>query len=37
VNEAASPDYYPDNLARIVCVSPGLYQVNPQLFKETEK
>jgi hypothetical protein len=32
VNEAASPDYYEDNMARIACVSPGIYQPNPTLF-----
>lgn len=32
VNEAASPDFYEDNLAKIACVSPGIYQPNPELF-----
>jgi hypothetical protein len=34
VNDAASPDFYEDHVARIVCVSPGIYQVNPVLFVE---
>lgn len=33
VNEAASPDFYEDHVARIVCVRPGLYQPNPVLLK----
>lgn len=32
VNEAASPDYYEDNRAKIACVMPGVYQPNPALF-----
>jgi len=36
VNEAASPDYYEDNVARIACVMPGVYQPNPALFVEKE-
>lgn len=32
VNDAASPDYYEDHVARIVSVSPGIYQPNPVLF-----
>jgi len=34
VNDAASPEYYEDHKARIVCVTPGVYQPNPALFKE---
>jgi hypothetical protein len=33
VNEAASPDFYTDNVARIACVSIGVYQPNPELMK----
>ncbi|MBT0160695.1 hypothetical protein G4O51_12015 [Candidatus Bathyarchaeota archaeon A05DMB-2] len=33
VNEAASPDFYADNVAKIACVSPGIYQPNPKLFE----
>lgn len=32
VNEAASSDYYKDNVAKIACVSPGIYQPNPEIF-----
>ena len=34
VNEAASADFYADNVARIACVSPGVYQPNPVLLGE---
>ena len=37
VNDAGSPDFYADNVARIVCVFPGTYQVNPALFEESSK
>lgn len=33
VNEAAAPQFYSDNKARIVAVMPGLYQINPELMK----
>jgi len=32
VNETASPDFYEDNTSKIACVSPGIYQPNPELF-----
>jgi hypothetical protein len=32
VNEAASPDFYTDNKARICAVTQGIYCVNPALF-----
>lgn len=35
VNDAASADYYEDHVARICCVSPGVYQPNPALFVES--
>jgi hypothetical protein len=36
VNEAAADDYYEDHRARIVCVTPGVYQPNPVFFKASE-
>jgi hypothetical protein len=35
VNEAASPDFYDDNVARIVCVQLGVFQPNPVLLGES--
>lgn len=32
VNEAAAADFYPDHIARIVLVEPGIYQPNPQFL-----
>lgn len=37
VNEAASPDYCENNVAKLVCVSPGIYQPNPVLLSEEAK
>ena len=34
VNDAASPDFYDDNVSRIVLVDPGIYQPNPVFFGE---
>jgi hypothetical protein len=34
VNEAASPDFYVDNVAQIVCVKLGVFQPNPVLFEK---
>lgn len=33
VNEAADPLFYDDKVPKIVAVSAGLYQPNPELFK----
>lgn len=33
VNDAASNQFWPDNISRLACVSLGLYQPNPRLFK----
>jgi hypothetical protein len=33
VNEACSPQFYADNIARIVAVTAGIYQPNPKLFE----
>ncbi len=33
VNEAASADYYEDHVARIACVSIGVYQPNPAFLE----
>jgi hypothetical protein len=35
VNEAASPDFYQDNVAQIVCVKLGVFQPNPVLFEKS--
>ena len=35
VNEAASPDFYSDNLAMIVSVNPGVFQPNPEVLGGT--
>jgi hypothetical protein len=32
VNEAAAADFYEDHRAQIVCCSPGIYQLNPELI-----
>lgn len=34
VNEAANPKFYGDQTPKIVAVTAGLYQPNPELFKE---
>ena len=34
VNEAADPDFCPNNIAMLVCVSPGIYMVNSVLVLE---
>jgi len=35
VNEVASNQFWPDNNARLACVSPGIYQPNPVLFEKS--
>lgn len=34
VNDCAAPDFCPNNVSWLVCVSPGIYQVNPALFEK---